>query len=100
MTPRVELVYFEGCPYADEARRRLRRALELTGLVPEWEEWDTQLSQTPERFRGFGSPTVLVDGRDVSGRGPGGGMRCVVGGGPSVEVIVKALQGGRDRADA
>lgn len=94
MIPRVELVYFTGCPHADEARRRLRRALEASGLVPEWDEWDTGQSGTPEQFRGFGSPTVLVNGRDVGGGAPGSGMSCVISGAPSVQAIADALQGG------
>lgn len=94
MKPQVELVYFEGCPHADEARRRLQHALKASGLGPEWREWDTAKAKTPEQYRGFGSPTVLVDGRDVGGGTAGSGMGCVVGGAPSVEVIVKALQGG------
>lgn len=92
MTPRVELVYFEGCPHAHEARRRMTLALTAAGLEGSWEEWDTGLPATPERFRRFGSPTVLVDGIDVAGGAEGSGMGCVVGGAPAVEVILSALR--------
>ncbi|MGE0325483.1 MAG: hypothetical protein AB7K71_40170 [Polyangiaceae bacterium] len=59
---RVQLLRFEGCPNVSDARQRLREALEHSGLEPHWEELD--LEQHPE-LQSFGSPTVLIDGRDV-----------------------------------
>ena len=91
----VELVYFEGCPHADEARNRLREAFEHLGLVPRWNEWDTGQEHTPSTYRRFGSPTILVDGIDVNGGVEGSGLGCVVGGGPSVTELVAALREGR-----
>ena len=92
MIPRVELVYFEGCPHADEARRRLARALSSAGFNASWDEWDTTLPATPEHYRRFGSPTVLINGADVASGVEGSGMTCVVGGAPAVDVILTALQ--------
>lgn len=92
MTDRVQLMYFEGCPNADEARHRIEGALTQLGLPTTWEEWDTMKPETPEQYARFGSPTVLVDGTDVSGAGPGAGIGCAVGGAPSVDAIVRALQ--------
>ncbi len=94
MNPKVELVFFEGCPHVDEARRRVQGALQEIGAPASWQEWDTIKESTPASYRRFGSPTVLVDGRDVSGDAPGGGMRCVVGGAPAMGLIVAALRGG------
>lgn len=61
----VDLVYFRDCPHIDEARARIRAALEAVGSEIGWREWDREDSRTPEEFRGYGSPTVLVNGRDV-----------------------------------
>jgi hypothetical protein len=91
MTPRVELVYFEGCPHADETRRRLAQAMTSAGLEARWDEWDTGVPSTPDRYRRFGSPTVLIDGADVAGGVEGSGMGCVVGGAPATEAILAAL---------
>ena len=67
----IELVYFEGCPNAVQARENIRSALEDLGESVEWSEWDLLAESTPDDFRVYGSPTVLVDGEDVTGGGPG-----------------------------
>lgn len=98
-SPRVELVYFPGCPHADAARAAVREALAAQGDTAEWREWNRDDPRTPERLRRFGSPTVLVDGRDVSSAAADGDCcRLYVNGGrlrpaPAVESIRAALQG-------
>lgn len=63
----IELIYDAGCPNVDPARRRLADALADAGLPPRWQEWDRAQPGMPARARRYGSPTILVDGRDVSG---------------------------------
>lgn len=65
-TPRVELVYFTGCPHVEATREALRAALDAEGLPPAWTEWNRDDEATPGALRRHGSPTVLVDGRDVA----------------------------------
>lgn len=85
---KVDLVYFDGCPNADDARANLRAVL----AAGSWREWDLSSSETPDRFRRYGSPTVLVDGRDVTGDGgTTGGVACRADGAPSPQAIRKAL---------
>ena len=61
----VDLVYDRDCPHIDEARATIRAALEAVGSEIDWREWDREDSRTPQELRGYGSPTVLVNGRDV-----------------------------------
>jgi hypothetical protein len=90
--PRIDLVYFEGCPHAILARENLRTAVEALGFGWTWSEWDLMSESTPQQFRRHGSPTVLVEGRDVTGEGHGAvAMACRADGAPSVEVITAAL---------
>lgn len=86
----IELVYFDGCPNAEKARESLQAA--MGAAQGAWREWNLSDEGTPERFRRFGSPTVLVDGEDVTGSDDGNmGMACRADGAPSAAVIREAL---------
>jgi len=64
---RVELVWWEGCPSHPEALRQLHEVLADEGLDPEIVELREVVSdEQAERERFLGSPTILVDGRDVA----------------------------------
>ena len=62
---RIQLLTFEGCANADAARDLLSRVLASSGTAHVFEEVDTQADGTPERYRGFASPTILVDGKAI-----------------------------------
>lgn len=66
---RVELVFDSTCPNVDTARGAIRAALLAVGAPVEWKEWERGVESTPPALRAFGSPTVLVNGTDVSGGG-------------------------------
>jgi len=68
--PQIEFLYDRDCPNVDDARRELRLALERVGLASDWIEWERNDPNSPAHARQFGSPTVLVDGRDVAGEPP------------------------------
>lgn len=97
--PAVDLVYDDGCPNVAVARARLERAFAQAGMPARWREWWANDANAPAHVRGYGSPTVLVDGRDVAGAEPSPGMQScrVYGqtdgspGAPAVEKIVAAL---------
>ena len=94
LPPRVELVFFTGCPHVEAARAALRTALANAGSSPTWQEWDQSSPTAPFYVRGFGSPTVLVDGADVTGVGALATECpcCRVTGGPGAAVIASALR--------
>lgn len=62
----IELVHDPGCPNVARARHVLSRTLQEAGLPAVWTEWSTDDADCPETYRGFGSPTILVNGRDVA----------------------------------
>ena len=102
--PIVELLYFPTCPNVPAAREQLARGLAAAGLAAAWSEHDVTADDAPAHVRGYGSPTILVDGRDVAGGAPSSGCascRVYVGsevrGVPPLEVIVTALR--RQSAD-
>ena len=89
----VELIFDATCPHVEAARAQLREALGRAGRPAAWTEWDRAASDAPAHAQRYASPTVLVDGRDVSGGGTlvAGGSGCRVGGAPSAQVILAAL---------
>jgi hypothetical protein len=62
----VELIYDPECPNVGKAREVLSRALQEVGAPAVWTEWNTGDAACPETHRGYGSPTVLVNGKDVA----------------------------------
>lgn len=94
---RVQLLSFPGCPNAEVARRNLLEAFRRVGLRPAWEDVNLDDEATPASLRGYGSPAVLVKGKDVSGKEPdGAGISCRLylgtSGAPSVEAIARSLR--------
>jgi len=104
MTDCIELIYDRTCPHVETARSRLRAALTEAGLGAVWREWERGAPGSPPYVQRWGSPTILVNGRDVAApRGGstaldgGAGCRVYAGtsgrleGAPAVDTIVAAL---------
>jgi mercuric ion transport protein len=97
--PDVVLLYEGTCPNVREARGNLLRAFSGAKTPASWREVDLEAADTPDAWRAYGSPTILVDGRDVGGAAPATGATCrlyEVDGrlarAPSVERIVAGLR--------
>ncbi len=65
--PTVEFIYERTCPFITAARRQMIEAFGIAGATPSWTEWETGDPEAAAHVRGYGSPTILVDGKDVSG---------------------------------
>ena len=63
----VELVYDNDCPNVAATRAHLLKAFTLLQLKPQWREWEINDPDAPAHVRNYGSPTILVNGRDISG---------------------------------
>jgi hypothetical protein len=80
MQPRVELLWWEGCPGWEQALAMVREEMGALGLdadAVQVREMRTDEDVARDRF--VGSPTIRVDGRDV--QPPGGepaGLTCRV----------------------
>jgi mercuric ion transport protein len=105
---RIDLIYDADCPAAGGARANLRTALLGAKLPPRWVEWERSSPATPQSMRAFGSPTILIDGRDAAGNEAAGAASCRVyqarpgrlAAVPSVELIAAALNCRRSVAAA
>jgi hypothetical protein len=76
--PEIELLWWKGCPSTERALAELRTALQETGLSEAHIAMSEIGDEDLARERGFvGSPTVLVDGRDVAPAGDEeAGLNC------------------------
>lgn len=72
----VELIYDADCPNVAAVRSLLIRAFTRTGVSARWREWDRGSPDSPEYVRGYGSPTILVNGKDIVGVAPDAGTRA------------------------
>ena len=68
---KVELIYDADCPNVATARSLLIKAFTRAGVSARWREWERSAPESPEYARRYGSPTILVDGRDTTGGAPG-----------------------------
>ena len=80
MTPRVEFLWWEGCPSHERALDELRVAMRELGLDPASVEVRHVGTEEESAREGFpGSPTVRVDGEDVQPpEDEPGGLSCRV----------------------
>ena len=62
---RVEILAREDCPNRGMALVVVERVVGETGIPAEIEVVDVESDEDAETYRALGSPTVLVDGRDV-----------------------------------
>jgi hypothetical protein len=103
----VELIYDSSCPNVDASRERLLLAFMSAGMAPRWTEWERSDPEAPPYVRRWGSPTILIDGRDLEGApvqegaaacriypGSCGGVQGI----PATERIAAALRSDRSPA--
>lgn len=73
---KVQLLSFPGCPNTAAALESLREVLASRRPGVHVEEIDTTATDAPAGLRGWGSPTILIDGQDVGGAVAPGHTSC------------------------
>ena len=61
----IRFLYSDQCPSHDEAIGRLRKVLEEEGIDAKIEVVRVETFEDAKRYRYPGSPTILIDGRDI-----------------------------------
>ena len=92
--PTVDFIYDSSCPNVTATRVNLIRAFARAGVPARWSEYEIGDANSPVRTHGFGSPTILVNGRDIAGASPETASSCRLYDGegvPRVALIVTAL---------
>ena len=73
---KVQLLSFPGCPNTAAALESLREVLASRRPGVHVEEIDMTATDAPAGLRGWGSPTILIDGQDVGGAVAPGHTSC------------------------
>jgi hypothetical protein len=77
MTPRIELLWWQGCPSTPRTLADLRAALEQAGLDPAAIEVREISDHDQAQREGFpGSPTIRIDGVDPFPADDAVGLSC------------------------
>jgi len=93
----VSFLYFDGCPLAPSARDNLMRALMRVslGIQVEVEYVNLAAKETPDHLKCWGSPTILINDREVTGGKRGAASNCRIyegeSGVPSADEIVGSI---------
>jgi hypothetical protein len=67
--PKVEFLYWEGCPSHPEARELLEEVLQARGVDSTVNVREVRTREEARELAFPGSPTIRVDGRDVDPAG-------------------------------
>lgn len=92
---KIQLLTFSDCPNAGAARSALSHALRAEALDVAVEEVDIGRDDALAWARAWGSPTILIDGEELTGASPRSGdigCRLYKGGAPSVDQIRERLR--------
>jgi hypothetical protein len=65
MKPVAEILYFEGCPNHQDARRLVERVATELRIDADIADVEVPDAEAATRLRFLGSPTVRVNGQDV-----------------------------------
>ena len=66
---KIEVQYFNGCPNSPEMIRRIKEAIKGKEEIIEYNEVLVESNELAEKLKFRGSPTVLINGEDIEGRG-------------------------------
>lgn len=92
---KIQLLYFQGCPNVDASRAAIREALAIEQVAAYVEQIDVEAPDAPAWVRGWGSPTILINGIDVAGQPrseAAAACRLYANGAPSVDTIRERIK--------
>lgn len=65
---KIEVQYFNGCPNSTEMTRRVRESISSIADSVEYKEVLVESNELAQELHFMGSPTVLINGRDLENR--------------------------------
>lgn len=64
-SPKIELLYFDGCPNVEPVKQLLDEVLKSLGIIADIENIEVTDNESAVRNRFLGSPSIRVNGKDV-----------------------------------
>jgi coenzyme F420-reducing hydrogenase gamma subunit len=65
---KIDIQYFNGCPNSSEMIHRVKEAIKGSEEKIEYDEVLVESNELAEKLKFRGSPTVLINGKDIEGR--------------------------------
>lgn len=62
---KIEVQYFRGCPNSEEVLNTVKKIIEKAEYKIDFEETLVESQEAAERYKFRGSPTVLINGKDL-----------------------------------
>ncbi|RLD64210.1 MAG: DUF2703 domain-containing protein [Bacteroidetes bacterium] len=67
MNIKIEVQYFKGCPNSEATLEMVKKFVAESELQIEFEEILVETQEVAEKYKFRGSPTILINGKDVEG---------------------------------
>ncbi len=67
MNIKIEVQYFNGCPNSEAVLKMVKEFVEKSELKIEFKEILVETQEDAEKYKFRGSPTILINGKDVEG---------------------------------
>jgi len=64
-SPKIELLYFDGCPNVEPVKQLLDEVLKSLGITADIENIEVTDNESAVKNRFLGSPSIRVNGKDV-----------------------------------
>ena len=62
---KIEVQYFNGCPNSEEMLKTVKKIVEKAEYEIDFEKLLVESQEAAERYKFRGSPTILINGKDV-----------------------------------
>lgn len=104
----VEFIYEISCPNIELTRSQLLQAFSKLNIKPHWQEWEINDNDAPVYVHRYGSPTILINGKDIDESGyPKNPQQCrlytqsdnSISGVPPIGSIISAIRAATDSND-
>ena len=101
MNIKIKVQYFNGCPNSEAALEMVKKFVAESELQIDFEEILVETQEAAEKYKFRGSPTILINGKDVEGleenKTPSLACRYYINGLPTEDKIREMVNNNKNR---